>query len=96
MVFYSVIEQNNIYKIIQLILGSNGTSFSNLRGKSLDFSSNINMMTKEKMGSLASKKIAEMKSKEVMEKQEMKTEVNFNEIIYLLFQSLFFFRLMVK
>ena len=77
MYFSSFWEQNNISKYIQLILGSNGTSFSTVRGKSLDFGAHINMMTKEKMGSLASKKLAEMKSKEVMEKQEMKTEVNF-------------------
>ena len=58
--------------------GSNSTSFSALRGKSLEVSPQL---SPERMGSLASIKMAEMKNRETVNKPVMKTKVSVHGII---------------
>ena len=58
--------------------GSNSTSFSALRGKSLDVRPQL---SPERMGSLASIKMAEMKNRETANKPVMKTKVSVTGIL---------------
>ena len=67
-----------VYSINLLFEGSNSTSFSSLRGKSLEVRPQL---TPERMGSLASIKMAEMKSRETVKKPVMKTKVSAQNIV---------------
>ena len=60
------------------IQGSNSTSFSALRGKSLDVRPQL---SPERMGSLASIKMAEMKNRETANKPVMKTKVSVDGVL---------------
>lgn len=53
--------------------GNNRTTFSQLRGKSLETAFTI---TEDQMGDIASKKIAQMKTKDIFDKPMMKTKVS--------------------
>ena len=59
--------------------GSNSTSFSALRGKSLEVRPQL---SPERIGSLASIKMAEMKNRETVNKPVMKTKVSVHGIIW--------------